>query len=98
MTEVPLNEMRLINSVIIIHVYILIFILSFSIFVYIYIDSLNLLERSDDKKMNANPKNWSNVTGALTDFEIQTRTEKLNIYVIVSKQKVTKLLCLCQTA
>ena len=72
--------MRLINSVIIIHVYILIFILSFSIFVYIYIDSLNLLERSDDKKMNANPKNWSNVTGALTDFEIQTRTEKLNIY------------------
>ena len=51
--------MRLINSVIIIHIYI--FNLSFYIYVYIYIDRPNFAFARNDQgyKMNVKPKNWS---------------------------------------
>ena len=71
--------MRLINSVIIMHVYILIFILSFSIFVYINIVRLNLShsqETWDDKKMNANPKNWSTSRHDLITMDVRGAIQK----------------------
>ena len=73
--------MRLISSVIIVYIFIYIFILTFYIYVYIFSDRPNLsshsLEMSDDKKMNANPKNWSICQGVLIrNFEEEKRIKK----------------------
>ena len=88
--------MRLINSVIIIHVYILIFILSFSIFVYIYIVRLNLwqlhsLETSDDKKYDCEPQKleYGSATRDRDNFRVFLLSIYLSIYLSLLSRSIS---------